>query len=108
MRSKRSARASGRLAIAAGSYDRAPGASSLRLGDVGAVFDFLDLSMLEILGAQLAIVRIAPVVKALEFAGRSLAQGVCGDQRQRNRRVRVANDTIRQILGIDLAPAHRL
>src|ERR1700738_3709382 len=108
MRSKRSARASGRLAIASGSYHRTARASTFSLRDVGAVFDFLHLSVLEILGAQLGVLRVAPVVKALVLARRGFAQRIGGDQRQRDRRVRIADDTVRKIRRVDLAPAHRL
>ena len=49
----------------------------------------------------------APVVKALQFAGRPRGNGVGRDQRHCNRRVTVADDRPRQLIRIHLPPAHR-
>ena len=58
--------------------------------------------------AQDAHVVLAPVEQPLERARRVARERVRGEQRQRDGGVEVAHHRVRQPVGIDLAPAHRL
>src|SRR5205823_6014547 len=72
---------------------------------IRSVLDFFDATYFEILRADFFHLRVAFVVKALAFARRGFAQRVGGDERQRNRRVHVADDAIGQGVGINFSPA---
>src|SRR5271170_2244512 len=102
MRSKSSARASGRLAIARSAHYRPAGTSPFRPGDVSAVFDLLHFSVFEILAAQTVVNRLALRVEPLAGPRRGPAQRVRRDQWKRDRRIRIAHHAIRQIRRIDL------
>src|SRR4029079_8902875 len=50
----------------------------------------------------------APAVQALEGAGRATLSGVRGEERKGDTAVGIDDDRSRQLIRIDLAPAHRL
>ena len=85
---------------------RATGASAAsrrcRAGSAGAPLAFANSSR------STSIFCLAPVEQALERARLVARVRVRGQQRQRDRRIEIADHRVGQTIGIDLAPAHRL
>src|SRR4051812_23836694 len=87
---------SGRLLFgrfAAGACHGPTRAAALRLGDIGAVLDLIDLAVLEVLSPQFLIVRVAFVKKPLRLARLGTGEGVGGDERQCDGGIGVADHT---------------
>src|SRR5207237_7011890 len=57
---------------------------------------------------ELAHQLVAPIVQASEPPLLALGEGVRGDNREADRVIHVTNHGARELVGVDLAPAHRL
>ncbi len=80
----------------------------LGLREVGAVLDFSDLPVFEIGGFEGVVVGLALVEQPLEFARRHFAEGVAGDQRERDGGICVTDHTVWEVVGVDFSPTNGL